>query len=134
MHPMLGVPQLHHDQLNVIAKHLQEIKQDTQLQRDTHNDDVVRPFVNKLTRRKLKETPEWFKWNAAEFHQLDQYEQQDTFRPPFTLPPNANILNLLWTYIFKAHENRCKVRCVCNGSPNRRGCVTLADTYASSLE
>ena len=95
MYLMLGVLQLHHDHLNVIAKHLQEIKQDTQLLRDTHDDNVARPFVKKLTRRKLKETPEWFKWNAAEFHQLDQYEQQDTFGPPSALPPNSNVLNIL---------------------------------------
>ena len=35
---------------------------------------------------------------------------------------------------FKEHEKRYKARCVCNGSPNRRGTVTMAETYASSLE
>ena len=87
----------------------------------------------KLTRRKLKETDTWHKWQQAEYVQLDNYEKQNTFGPPCELPPSANVHNLLWTYIFKEHEQREKARCVCNGSPNRRGCVTLAETYASSL-
>ena len=61
------------------------------------------------------------------------YEQQEIFGPPCELPHEANVLNLLWTYIFKAHENRRKARCVCNGSPSRRGSVTLTHTYAAAL-
>lgn len=37
----------------------------------------------------MKETEDWYKWNAAKFQQLDRYKKQDTFRliclPP--LPP-----------------------------------------------
>lgn len=65
---------------------------------------------------------------------MDMYEKQDTFGLPCELPPNANVLNLLWTYMYKANQKRYKARCVCNGSPNRKGCVILADTYNSSLE
>jgi len=31
MHPIFGVPQLHHDQLNIISDHLKSIKSDIQL-------------------------------------------------------------------------------------------------------
>ena len=106
MHPQFGVPQIHHDQLNIIAAHLQEIKEDVNTQRFNNNSDVILPTVNKLTRRKLKETNEWPHWNTAEFKQLDQYEQQETFGPPCPLPKGANVLNLLWTYVYKEHETR----------------------------
>ena len=36
--------------------------------------------------------------------------------------------------MYKDLEKRYKARCVCNGAKNRRGCVTMAETYASSLE
>ena len=134
MHPIYGVPQLHHDQLNIIAQHLQEIKEDINLQRAIKDNDNPIPTINKLTRKILKNADDWPEWKASEHKQLDMYEQQDTFGPPCALPPGANVLNLLWTYIFKEHENRRKARCVCNGAKNRRGCVTMAETFASSLE
>ena len=79
-------------------------------------------------------TTEWHKWQIAEYTQLDQYETQETFGLPCRMPPNANVLNLLWTYVYKEAEKRFKSCCVCNGSPTRKGTVMLAETYASSLE
>ena len=81
MHPIEGVPQLQHDQLNIIARHLQSIKQDTTLQRDTNDSDEIR-IIRKLTRRKLKEEDDWDEWHAAEHIQLDQYETQKTLDHP----------------------------------------------------
>ena len=46
MHPIFGVPQLHHDQLNIIVDHLKAMKSDTQLQRDTADTDDVIPIIN----------------------------------------------------------------------------------------
>jgi len=134
MHPVLGVPQIHHDQMNIVAAHLNDIAKHTQESRWAAGSDAVTPIINKLTRRKLKVLDDWDDWNKAEFTQLDQYESQSTFGPPCKLPPNANVLHLLWTYVFKEHENRRKARCVCNGAPGRRGSVTLTETYAGALE
>ena len=130
MHPTYGVPLLHHDQLNVIAQHLSAIKEDINHERYVNENDDIVPTITKLTRKSLKSTDEWPLWNKAEFLQLDQYEQQDTFGPPCRLPPGANVLNLLWTYTYKAHENRYKARCVCNGYPNCRGTLWWKHTLA----
>ena len=113
MHPTYGVPQIYHDQLNIIANHLTEIKQDIQLQRDANGSDINKK-VMKLTRKNLKGLDTWHKWHEAEFNQLDMYKKQNTFGPPCELPPGANVLNLLWTYTYKEHEQREKARCVCN--------------------
>ena len=134
MHPVHGVPQLDHEQLNIIANHLDELRATINDERCTKDLDNIDPVVKKLTRRALKVGDDWNLWEQAEFQQLDNYEKQDTFGPPCSLPQGANALNLLWTYMFKIHENRRKARCVCNGAKNRRGCVTLAETFASSLE
>lgn len=40
---------------------------------------------------------------------------------------------MIWTYIVKEDGTK-KARCVCNGSPNQRGTVTMAETYASALD
>lgn len=90
---------------------------------------------HKLTRRKLQRLPEdeWKIWEASEHKQLDQYEQQEMFGTPCPLPPGANCLPLLWTYLIK-DDGRKKARCVCNGAPSRSGSVTLGHTYAGSLE
>ena len=128
MHPIYGVPQLDHDQLNIIARHLDDITK-------SHITDATETLeIKKLTRKILKNQEDWNKWEKAEFKQLDNYENQNTFGQPCALPDGANALNLLWTYMFKIHENRRKARCVCNGSPKRRGCITLAETFASSLD
>ena len=74
MHHIYGVPQLHHDQINIIAKHLHEIKQNIHTQRYENDNDKPVPTLYKWTRKKLKETKEWAEWNAAEFTKLNQYE------------------------------------------------------------
>ena len=54
MYPIYGVPQLHHDQLNIIAKHIDDIKHDGNTQRFQNEYDLAIPIVNKLTRKDLK--------------------------------------------------------------------------------
>ena len=171
MHPQFGIPQLYHDQLNIIGQHLWSIKNDPETNKH-RLEEVAHPIsptmqatVNalgkkklgkhrlwyllqrlpkwykiaalkkrkKLTRRYLIQQPDWQDWKASEAKQLNQYEAQGTFGKPCYLPKGANLLPLLWTYLIKDCGTK-KARCVCNGSPKLRGSITLADTYAGSLE
>ena len=50
MNPYFGVPQLHHNQLNIISKHVQEIKEVVNEQSFQNDNDLVIPIINKLTR------------------------------------------------------------------------------------
>ena len=165
IHTEKGLPQLFFDQLNIVSKHLFELRTDpaynekfariigldriddddlTEENRTiledlhqliAHNIDSTELTKRrtKLSRRKLKECSDWDDWFKSEHKQLDQYHAQNTFGPPQELPKNANVLNLLWTYLIK-DDGRKKARCVCNGSKNMRGSVTLAETYAAALE
>ncbi len=171
MHPQLGVPQLYHDQMNIIGTHLHEISNSSDwttatneeivfplddgkasnlsngVIRNLHQDELWSDIHNlpnwyklaavkkrkKLTRRWLKKQPDWDDWEKSEHKQLDQYEAQGTLGAPCYLPPGANLLPLLWTYMIKDDGTK-KARCVCNGSPRMKGTVTLGDTYAASLE
>ena len=161
IHPQLGVPQIYHDQLDVIGKHLWNICHENkyrkwtpvQLQEVEISNSikqllprhVIRKLTciikssktvkkpKKLTRRYLQQQVDWMDWFKSEHKQLDQYEQQQTFGPPQPYPKGANLLNLLWTYLIK-DDGRKKARCVCNGSPKMGGTVTLGETYAASLD
>lgn len=165
MHPQFGVPNLYHDQMNIIAKHLWEMNHKPQWTKH-FDEEVISPYVlaqderkikskyskhatltkqgakmrinvtkapKKLTRRYLLRQDDWDDWKNSEFKQLDQYRAQNTLGLPTKLPPGANLLPLLWTYLIKDDGTK-KARCVCNGSPRMRGSVTLANTYAGSLE
>ena len=164
MHPQYGVPTLYHDQMNIVGKHLWEIShrpewnktideniispyvldQDNQPKKKYQKMiKTLPPYAalkiaaikrpKKLTRRYLQQQLDWTDWNNSEFKQLNQYYDQGTFGTPTTLPNGANLLPLLWTYIIKDNGTK-KARCVCNGSPKMRVAVTLANTYAKSLE
>ena len=168
MHPQLGIPQLYHDQLNVIGEHHWQLKNDPEWREDVEealpilevmqnntlselsSEDkaalenlifkaraVKKPISlkqqKKHTRRILKQLPDWEDWKQSEFKQLDQYHDQDTFGEPEPRPKGANLLSLLWCYLVK-DDGRKKARCVCNRNKNRQGTVTLAETYAASLE
>ena len=65
---------MYHDQLNIIATHLQTLKLETQLQHHTNGSDKILPHAAKLTRRILKEQEDWTQWQTAEDTQLNQYE------------------------------------------------------------
>ena len=87
----------------------------------------------KLTRTKLLKMDDWPLWKASEWKQLEAYEDQNTFDPPESLPNGSNLLSLIWTYMVK-DDGRQKTQCICNGSKNMRGSVTMAKTYASALK
>ena len=111
-------------------KHITEIKQQIAKERFINNNDNITPTAHKLTRKILKQADDWIEWEKAEHKQLDQYKQQNTFGPPCKLPPGANVLNLIWTYIYKVHEQLRNARCVCNGAKNHWGCVIIGETFS----
>ena len=161
MHSQLGIPQLYQDQLNIIGEHLWDLRHDPEWQEaieealpclevmkaDTYSDLSEEDKTalhkalqaksvkkqRKLTRKLLKQRDDWHDWQESEYKQLDQYRDQDTFGEPEPRPRGANLLSLLWCYLVK-DDGRKKARCVCNGNKNRRGTVTLAETYAASLD
>lgn len=55
------------------------------------------------------------------------------FQDPVPRPPDANVLPLIWIYVYKTNGVR-KARLVCNGSPRMKGTVTLDDTYAAEFK
>ena len=143
IHPEHGTPQLYFDQLNTIAAYLQEMKYDEEfieLGIDSNTDILIINLLNKkrknnaqFTRPELKRRQDWKGWEASEYKQLDLYEMQNMFGKPCRRSPHANIINLLWAYSIKTDGTK-KSRCVCNGSPKRKGTVTLAHNFAASLE
>ena len=159
LHPQNGTPLVYFDQLRLVGQHLHEIKEQDWWKQNQSSDaldtyfanffpdtdatvNAISPILpknkspkNKLTRRKLKQLPkdEWESWQQSEFLQLDKYEQQNTFGTPQPRPLGSNCLPLLWTYLIK-DDGRKKARCVCNGSPSKKGTVTFGHTYAASLD
>jgi len=150
MHPQRGVPQLFHDQLNILSTHQQELRRKetvvaTHCQLDEweatvrrlNNENHVEKrqtqvIPNKLTRKWLMQQSDWDDWQKSEWKQLDQYEQQKMFGQPEPRPSKANILTLLWTYLVKTNGVK-KARCCCNGNPGRQGSITLSHTYAACV-
>ena len=135
---------IHFDQLNVMAYQHNAAINDTAPWMDSHNpppvdDAMVFAAMDRghikpnLTCAYLKKQGDWMDWQLSEFKQLNQYKAQDMFGDPVPRPPQFNVLPLIWTYIVKSDSTK-KARCVCNGSPSRRGSVTLAHTYAAALD
>ena len=152
IHPQKGIPQLFHDQLNILSTHQQELRRkENVIAKHCHLDEwdaIVRKLnnenysehkvedkivPNKLTRKWLTQQSDWKDWQKSEYKQLDQYELQNMFGQPEPRPTKANILTLLWTYLIKATGVK-KARCCCNGNPGRQGSITLAHTYAACVE
>ena len=55
------------------------------------------------------------------------------FGEPCRQPQTSNVLPLIWTYAHKLDGIK-KARCVCNGSLNMKGTVSLSHTHATALE
>ena len=55
------------------------------------------------------------------------------FGQPCPLPQDANVLDLLWTYLVKVDGTK-KARCVCNGQPKFKGTVIFGYTFAKMLD
>ena len=79
LNPVFGVPHIYYDQLNIVTRHLHDIRLDTQIQQHTHGTDAILPTVAKLSRHIHKEKEDWAQWQHAEHQQLRQYKRQDTF-------------------------------------------------------
>ena len=144
LHPQEGIPLLYHDQLNIVAKHLEDIKLSEDEQNTVHQEyfEALQSTIcnmkstkkrAKLTRKILKKQEDWFEWQEAERKQLTQYKQQGMFSQPVPIPKDANSLPFIWTYVLKDDGTR-KARAPCNGSPRMQGTVTIGETYAASLD
>ena len=143
-HPSENVPIIHFDQFLTMAHQHLAAKNDSEPWMDPLNPPDVTPDLlyvaqskghanTKLTRKRLKMQEDWPLWKIAEFQQLNQYKSQDMFGAPVPRPRDANVLPLIWVYVYKTNGVR-KARCVCNGSPRMKGTVTLDHTYAAALE
>ena len=163
MHDDQGTPMLYFDQLNTIQQHLNHIDTNqhatrihaketavstprARLAKALQHMDVKGLIASihgilpknkvpskRLTRTKLKNSDQWSKWKLSEWKQLDQYWQQNMFGDPCPLPPNANVLNLIWDYRIK-DDGTYKARMVCNGKPSNKNTVVFGYTYAKSLD
>jgi deoxyuridine 5'-triphosphate nucleotidohydrolase len=158
MHDDNGIPIMYFDQLANIATHLQQIQNgeaEKLINPDETNkssESIVNAIIHllkkpslpqilpkskiktkRLTRKKLKGSDDWDTWKLAEWQQLDQYLEQKMFGKPCRLPPNANVLNLIWCYNIK-DDGRKKARMVCNGKPSNKNTVIFGYTYAKSLD
>ena len=87
----------------------------------------------RLIRKFLQSQGDWEEWKNSEHKQLDSYEKCEMFGQPCQRPPNSNVLPLIWTYLNKLCGTT-KTRCVCNISPQMKGTVSLAYTYAAAPE
>ena len=157
-----GIPQLHFDQLNVIAHHLHAIKtgddqwnQKDNIRRTGDDEAYAWPPISaeaieqavikglaipKLSRKKLRHTDTWPRWRKQEWGQLTKYDKQEMFGTPTPRPIDRNtvILPWVWTYLHKIDPNSLeeveKARGTCNGGKRYGRAVTLAETYAACVE
>jgi hypothetical protein len=146
-----GLPTLQFDQLNVITHHLNAINNDG----TTWNDPLQWPPLDeeniiasirkglalpKLTRRRLLDTPEWPKFKASEWTQLNKYHKQGMFGEPCPRPLDNDVVVLpwVWSYLYKIDpitiEDVAKSRGTCNGGPRHGKVITIAETYAACVE
>jgi len=160
VHPLEGIMQIHFDQMNVIAKHLEDIERDRQTERINSNlvEPVIRQNQGESTLPETELPPpeppplipdadlaqqfsmkqamnhvDWPEFKKGQYKQLNQYWDQGMFSHPMPLPRNANALHMLWRFNIKGCGTR-KSRMVCNGSPRQKGTVTIGHTYANALD
>ena len=140
-----NTPQIHFDQMAVIARHHHAVRYDLPpLDPKKEEDDeithsmimqgIAQGQINpRLTRKFLQSQDDWIDWQMSEFKQLDSYDSLKMFGEPCRPPRECNILPLIWTYLRKLCGTK-KARCVCNGSPRMKGSISLSHTYAAALE
>lgn len=121
VHPMEGILQIHFDQLNVIAKHLEDIKREHDAAR---MDNLPKPsqatirvneaehtpapppepppapnpdmeHAQSFTKKQLLKRDDWLDSQEGIYKQLNQYWNQGMFSNPMPLPMNANALQML---------------------------------------
>ena len=74
MNPQLGTPQLYHDQVNIIAQHLYEIKNEPEWNLAS-NEEIVHPVTNELLKSMGKSGTKYLKCNKlwSQLHQLPSW-------------------------------------------------------------
>ena len=82
--------------------------------------------VMRLTWGKLLKQPDLDEWQASEYLQLDQYDEQGMFGQPVPRVEDMSVFHLVWTYAIKALDARKKARWACDGSP-RSGQAKILD-------
>jgi hypothetical protein len=139
IHPQHGIPQLYFDQMNIIAKHLQDIRQETTEPKihltqcsETKSNQPDEPTSQTFKLHQLKKRDEWAEWQQSRYKMLDQYLEQGIISEPIPLPENATAFRMLWTYVLKIFGTR-KSRMVCDGNMKRTKHMILGYTYANSL-
>ena len=138
LHPTEGSLHLFYDQMNVIAKHLQEMEKPTVRMTQGNDMDSSQPHHalpddtgKALSWKEIKKREDLPAWKLSRYKMLDDYHSQGMFSEPIPKPSEANIHHMIWRYTIKMDGTR-KSRMVCDGSP-RRGTITLGHTYANSL-
>ena len=124
--PDTNIPQIHFDQMTIMAHQHHAAKHDTPPWSDPHNTPPVSDsnifaamdrgqIKPRLTRAFLKRQSDWMDWALSEFKQLNQYHAQGMFGDPTRCLPQCNVLPLIWTYLIKSDGTK-KARCVRNGT------------------
>jgi hypothetical protein len=104
----VDLTQIYFDQLQIMRGHI-----------DSNVLDVVHKAITgpKFNRCTLQKQLDWNDWLAAEWIQLDNYDNQTMFGYPCTAPVDASVFYWVLLYSIETHENnRKKVRGVCDGS------------------
>ena len=91
MHLEYGVPQLQHDQMKTISKHIQKIKNNSLSRQDTNNQKKSQ--IKKLTRKQLKECDKWPRWIKLDIHNLTnmKHKSHSAHRANYHLMPMFSI-------------------------------------------
>ena len=130
--------QLTHDQLNNRVDLLEDgLRVLRARSYDIVDSDDVRQYVTRvmrLTRGKLLKQDDWSDWQASEFLQLDQYDEQGMFGDPVKVDRDDAVFYLVWTYGIKTLDGRKKARCVCDGSLRSGSVKVLDKTYANCVD
>jgi hypothetical protein len=127
-----------HDQLNdrwefsTVADHLRQ-NPSYKIINDVGVLNVI-TRVMKLTHGKLIKQPDWNKWLASEYVQLDQHDVQGMFEDPTEVDSDAVVFCRVWTYAIKALDGWYNARCTCNGLPCSGQARILDETYANCVD
>ena len=130
-----GIPQLHFDQLHMLAHHLHVLKYGDNY--DLWDDKTTKPPLSEATIHQAIAdgiTPAKLTWLHAEWKELDSYDKQNMFGEPVPRPRGpTTVLPFVWTYLYKDGTTE-KARGTCNGGKKYGKAVTLAHTYAACIE
>jgi hypothetical protein len=103
-----GLPQLYFDQLRDVCQILTSLRTPA----------PPTAVANRLTRKGLKNQPNWNEWQSSDFLQLDDCDAQGMFGAPCAPDPGRALFHWVWLYKIKENENNhLKKACaVCDGS------------------